>query len=249
MEVDTKEQEVSEEEQGVVTSEAESEEESEVTEESEGKEGEQAPKLTEEVKQQIISDEYAKWQSKTLNPISKERDELRKQVSDLNTKLEDKSDTRELDLLLKADIEELGEEEAKKVDQIRRNYTAKLREFRDNNAKVSQTIKENETLSEKLGGIERRQMATEFYLDLRDKGMVTVKNKEEVLSRLETAKDPDHFKDLKEVIEAKFKVGKKPFVPDSSTNKGGGGVDYSKLPIEERINALLAEGERKKKSR
>lgn len=256
MEVETEKQVGTEEEQEETTtqvespsSEAEAEEETEVSEKPEGegedKGKEEAPKLSEEAKQEIIKTEYAKWQSKTLQPITKERDTLRKQVSDLNAKLEDKNDNKELDLLLKADTSELGEDEAKKLDAVRRKYTAGLKEYRDNKVKVADTLKENEATAERLGGIQRHQMAVEkAYGLLMPQDKAFSKQLDAIAEELEQAESPEHMERLLKVIARERQGKAKPFTPDSGRNSGSG-VDLSKLSGKELILRGLQKGGKK----
>ncbi len=224
-----------------IDSEAEAKGETEVSEGSEGKEEGKEPKLTEEVKQEIIANEYAKWQAKTLTPMSQERDSLKQQVSDLNAKLEDKSDDRDLAMLLKTDTDELGKEEALKLDEVRRRYATKLHDYRDNHEKVSKQVKENEEIKERLGGIERRQMAKDkAYELLIPQDASFQKQLNEIVEELEQAETPEQMERLLKII-AKEKQGKKVFKPDSS-KQSGSGEDISKLSARE----LLIRGEKKK---
>ena len=225
------------------SSEAKTEEPTEVSEMPEGEKQEEAPKLSEESRQEVIKDEYAKWQSKTLTPISKERDDLKKQVADLNARLEDKNDNKELDLLLKADIEELGEDEAKKLDAVRRKYTVSLKEYRDNKTKVEQSLKDNETIAEKLGGIQRKQMATEkAYELLMPQDKTFRKQLDTIVEELEQAETPEHMERLLRLIVRERSGKTKPFTPDSGRNSSSG-VDLTKLSGRE----LLELGEKQNK--
>lgn len=253
MEVLNEEQVKTEEEQEVKeTPEAEAEEKTEVTEsaESEGEETEGAPKSAEEIEetkfQERIKDEYAKWQSKTLTPVSKERDELRKQVNDLNAKLEDKTDNKELDLLLKGETDELGEDDAKKRDEIRRKYNQRFKEYREKAAQADEAKKEAETTAEKLGGIERHQMARErAYAILMPQDKEFDKALDSIVKELEEAESPEHMDRLAKLVVRERQGKQKPFKPDSGRNSGGG-IDLSKLSSEERIAYALKKMDRKK---
>lgn len=142
MEVETKEQENSEEEQEEIkepTSEAEAEENSEVSEKSEGESKEAAPKLDEEAKQAIIDAEYAKWQSKTLTPVTKERDTLRQQVTDLTAKLEDKQDASLADKEYGSVLDETGDEaEAKSRKEAAEEVNKRYRFVKENEKVVTE---------------------------------------------------------------------------------------------------------------
>lgn len=249
MEVETKEQVVTEEEQGetkVTAPEAEAEDKTEVSEESEEEGEDKAPKLAEEAKQKIISEEYAKWQSKTLTPLTKERDTLRQQVAELTAEIEDKTDNKELDLLLKADIEELGEDEAKKMDAVRRKYQAALSDFRQNKVKVDKAIKENDATAEKLGGIQRHQMAVEkAYELLMPQDRTFSKQLGEIAGELEQAQSPEDMERLLKIIVRERSGDSKPFRPDSGRNSGGG-TDLSKLSSGERVELALQKMDKKK---
>jgi len=277
MEVETKEQVETgdEQEENIESSEAEAKEKTEVSEESEGEGKEAAPKFDEEAKQAIIDAEYAKWQSKTLTPVTKERDSFRQQVADLTAQLEDRQDNKELDLLLKADIDEMGEVDAKKLDAVRRNYTDKLRKFRDSEKVVTEAashVKDiinelPEHVAKELGfgdktpsgmvkaaanairmtGITKRhQMAVErAYEILLPQDKTFNKQLGEIVTELEQADSPEHMERLAKLVLRERHGGGKPFHMDSGRNSGSG-EDISKLSREDRVIRALKIMDKKK---
>ena len=247
-------------------------EEKEETEVSEKPDEEKETEISEEARQAIIGPEYAKWQKETLTPITQEREYLRKQVTDLSNRLENRTDDTELDLLLKLDADEGDAVEARKKDEIRRKYTERLSEFK----KDSQTVKEAVKI---LGGLldeftpeiatqmgfndktplgiakaaanairssgiaTRRHMAVEkAYVLLMPQDKTFSKQLTSIVEELEQASSPEDMERLLKIIVRERAGKEKSFTPDSGRNSGSG-VDLSKLSARE----LLVRGEQKKK--
>jgi len=251
-------------EQESSVSEAQTEEKTEVSEE--------LGEITEEIRQSIIGPEYAKWQSETLTPMSKERDELRTQVTDLSNRLEDREDNKELDLLLKLDADEGDAVEARKKDEVRRSYTGRLSEFKRDSKMIKEAVKIAETLADeftadiaaKMGFIDktpvgilkaaknaissagianRRQMATEKAHELlMPNDKAYKKQRDAIVSELEQAESPEHMERLLKIIVRERAGKEKPFVPDSG-RQSGEGLSLGKLSARE----LLVLGEKKRK--
>jgi len=276
MEVETKEQvDTTEEQEEQGTSEAEAEVAPEVSEESEGEAEGEAPKLSEEVKQGIIKEEYAKWQSKTLTPITKERDALNKQVAELNAKLEEKNDNRDIDLLYQGDVEEFGEDKAKEYKNIREKEAPLIRAYKANAKMVTEAAEIAKRLADEftpqvatslgftdktpIGALKaasnairatgisaRHQMAVERAYELLIPADKTFqKQLGEIVEELEQAETPEHMDRLLKIIIRERGGNKKPFTPDSS-RQSGSGVAWSKLSREEKDKIITKELEKEK---
>lgn len=261
-------------EQGVsivspVAPEAEKEEQTEV---SEKPDEEKQTEVSEEAKQEIISTEYAKWQKETLTPITQEREELRKQVKDLSTRLEDRTDNTELDILLKADASEMDAVEARKLDEVRRKYTGTINEFKRDSKMVKEAAEIAKGLADEFtpeiaaqmgfndktplgilkaasnairssGIATRRHMAVEkAYGLLMPQDKTFSKQLKSITEELEQAESPEHMERLLKIIVRERSGKEKVFSPDSGRNSGSG-IDLSKLSARE----LLVRGEQKKK--
>lgn len=169
----------------------------------------------EEQFQSRLSTEYAKWQSKTLNPVIKERDELKR-------KLAESSDETDLKVLRLHDEQELGEDEAAKYDTVRKRTIDRVREYersRDevtaNKEKLELVLEMQKTLNTddieslaiKLSDINRINTATMDIVRLYSPEVSEEMDK--AIKRLNSTSSPEHYKDVLNNIKTSYK-GKRP---------------------------------------
>jgi len=221
MKTQTTEQVSTEEEQEDTTSEAETEEQTEVAEEKTEGEGEEkeAPEAEEEdfetKFQDRLKDEYAKWQSKTLSPVVKERDELRKQ-------LEVKQDKSLADEVFGQALEDGDEAAAKKRKEAVEEVNKRYRHIKGKEAEVETAKTEYEAKHQTLENYERHQKAVErAHAILMPHDKEYTKARDAIVAELEQAETPEEMERRERLILRERQGKEKPFKPDSGRNSGG----------------------------
>ncbi len=181
-------------------------------------EGEEA-KYTEADIAEKVKSLQSKWQSVKDIELKK----LYTEITRLKAQVAVKEDDRELDAAFQADLTDTDEETAKKRDAARRKFAERYREFKSKNEAVEAAKKETDSLTDRLLGVEKRQRATDFYLDLREKGEVTAKEKTAILEQLSSVENTSEFERITKLIVRELATKRQPTKTDSGRSTGGGG--------------------------
>ena len=208
-----------------------------------------------------LSKEYGEWQSKTLRPITQERDILRAENKKLKVEVSAKHFAKDNELLFEDDNEVNSEADATKRKEARARFGEQLKEYREKAGEVAEgaeKLKSVDALCEQLGcpdiaelgsqlgAIQKNQDATKFALELllpKDKAFIS--RLESIVKRFEDAKTPAEAKLIQKAIEAESKG--KAFVPAGLSKDSAQVRDLSGLSPTQKIELGLKEEAKKKK--
>ena len=233
-EPDKASEELSDENKGDVSG-AEPETKDKTGDEDKGEEGEkdenteeETAEYTEDQFQELVKKEASKQaqsiKDKELKPLYEERDNLRKETSQLKAQLQDKTMDRKFKLLFEADSEEQGEDKAKQLDQARREVYQEMKGYYQDKDTVARLKVENEKMSGDNELAAKYLKACEVAYSIRNPEFKMLPKDDPIVIELLRAKDPEHFEDIAKRLrtEHSVKATRKPFKPDSSRAGGTG---------------------------
>jgi len=216
--------------------------------ETESKEGDDKP--DEETFEKKVASLAQRIADKSTKTITRQRDEAIAKVTDLEGQLNDKMWNHEINALFGEESDSLGEDVAAKNKANRVKMAASYKDFQQRDTQVKKDKEFYDAQVPKLSVIERNQKAREEVWSLifpEDKAKIDRAAK--LIKKFDKANDWDDFELILEGIKEATKAGSKPFVPAGSKTISGTTEDLSNLPIDERIDALLMRGEKKRRQK
>jgi predicted RNase H-like nuclease (RuvC/YqgF family) len=211
-------------------------EKTEVAEEAEVSEAEKPD--PEKVFQERYSKEYAKIQRETIQPLAKERDDLKKKLAEAENKLSEKEDLRSLKAFGELDENE-DENTAAKNAKTREDIIKRVREWEKNRDKIEANLKKLERIEsvekilsgegneakditefvDLLGNTHKEQMAYADVIKLYEPAIDEEMRK--YVKRLQSASSPEHYQDILKSIKAEAKASEPKQEFDSGRQGGG----------------------------
>ena len=180
-----------------------------------------------ELVQEAVNKEYAKWQSKQMTPITKERDALKKQVTELTNK-------ETLETLRLKDQEEIGEVDAERYDKARQAFIEKVNEYETNSADVQENKEKIDSIREIekdlgvdnlaehipwLGSMHKTVTTKDDLLKVYDPAVYA--RYQQDLKKLDSSKTQEGYQQVLKNITTEVKSGRKKQTFDSSRQEGG----------------------------